>query len=94
MQIIHGYDTPYEQALATSGIPSLSQRRYELCTSFFDKIVVQQKEQLYKLLQPRIIKDQVNLRRKRPFVYGPTLYRFKNTFSNKSVINYNKIYSL
>ena len=26
MRIIHGYDTPYEQALATSGIPSLSQR--------------------------------------------------------------------
>ena len=45
-RIQKGYDTPYEQALATSGIPSLSQRRYELCTSFFDKIVVQQEGQL------------------------------------------------
>ena len=51
MRIIYGYDTPYEQA----GIPSLSQRRYEHCTTFFDKIVVQQERQLYKLLQPNII---------------------------------------
>ena len=88
MPIIHGYDTPYEQALATSEIPSLSQRRYELCTTFFDKIVAQQEGQLYKLPKPNITKDQVNLRRKRPFVVPRSkTNRFKNTFLDKSVMN-------
>ena len=95
MRIIHGYDTPYEQALSTPGIPSLSQRRCELCTTFFDKIVVQQEGQLYKLLQSNITKDQVNLRRKCPFVVPCCeTNQFRNTFLNKSVINYNKIHSL
>ena len=97
MQIIHGYDTPYEQALATSIIPSLSQRRDELCSTLFDKIVVQQEEQLYKYkyLQPNTREDKVNLRRKRPFVIPLCkTNRFKNTFLNASAINYNKIHSL
>ena len=50
MWIIYGYDTPYEQALETSGIPSLCQRRYVHCTTFFNKIVVQQEGQLYGYL--------------------------------------------
>jgi hypothetical protein len=96
MWIIHGYDTPYEQALAISRIPSLSQRRDELCSTLFDKIVVQQEEQLYKYLQPNTIReDKVNLRRKRPFVIPRCkTNRFKNTFLNASAINYDKIHSL
>ena len=95
MRIIHGYDTPYEQALTTSRIPSLSQRRDELCSTLFDKIVVQQEQQLYKYLQPNTREDKVNLRRKRPFVIPRCkTNRFKNTFLNASAINYNKIHSL
>ena len=39
MHIIYGYDVSYTEALKSANINSLSQRRSELCQSFFQQTI-------------------------------------------------------
>lgn len=94
MRIIHGYDVSYEQALIPSGLSSLQQRRSELCSSFFNKILTQPNGQLHQLLPYNDSILPVNLRKKQTFkIPRCKTNRFKNTSINASVNSYNNSFS-
>ena len=80
MRIIYGYDVSYIDALKTANINSLSQRRSELCQSFFFQQTISNPNiQLFHLLPP------VTLRKPRVFATPLSkTNRFSNTFINAS----------
>jgi hypothetical protein len=71
----------YEQSLSLAGIPSLQQRRYELCVSFFRKIVSDPSCSLHKFLPQKVSNSTICLRRKRVFsIPVCKTNRFQNSF--------------
>ena len=70
LRIIYGYDYSYKELLCQSKLTTLSKRRSELCSIFFDKIVSNAQNNFYRLLPFNDDSHSFNLRRKGRF-YPP-----------------------
>ena len=86
IRIIYGYDVSYTEALKTANINILSQRRSELCQSFFQQTIFNPNSQLFHLLPFNTNHPSVTLRKPRVFA-APLCKtnRFSNTLINATV---------
>ena len=67
LRIIYGYDYSYKELLSQSKLTTLSERRSDLCSKFFDKIMSDPQNNLYKLLPFNEDSHSCDLRRKGRF---------------------------
>ena len=61
---IYGYDYSYKELLSQSKLTTLSERRSDLCSKFFDKIMSDPQNNMYKLLPFNEDSHSYDLRRK------------------------------